>query len=309
MSYNHGNKLTLENGEETQAMPKILEKYELAPKTHYIKVDAPLVASHAKAGQFVIVRVHQTGERVPFTIADIDTEAGTITLVVQEVGKTSMEVGALKQGDEIRDLLGPLGTASEVEKFGTVVLMGGGFGNAAIHLLGKALKKEGNKIITIIGARNKELLIMENELAKVSDELIIMTDDGSYGRQGLVTQPLKEMLESGKEINRVVAVGPIPMMRAVGETTRPFGVKTIVSLNPIMVDGTGMCGGCRVTIAGETHFACTDGPEFDAHQVDFNELVKRTRMYKPQEQHALEECRLNKKINELSKEAAKAGGK
>jgi len=282
-------------------MPKILEKYELAPKTHYIKVPAPLIAKHAKAGQFVIVRVGEHGERVPFTIADLDTQEGTITLVVQEVGKTSTAVGALKTGDEIQDILGPLGLASEVENFGKVILMGGGFGNAAIHLLAKALKKAGNQIITIIGARTKELLIMEKELRNVSNETIVMTDDGSYGRQGLVTQPLKELLESDKTITRVIAVGPIPMMRAVSETSRPFGVKTIVSVNPIMVDGTGMCGGCRVTVSGKTFFACVDGPEFDGHQVDFDELVKRTRMYKPSELHAMDQCRMESKIESLPK--------
>ena len=288
-------------------MPKILEKYELAPKTHYLRFSSPLIARHAKAGQFVIVRVNETGERVPFTIADIDAAAGTISLVVQEVGKTSAEVGALKTGDEIRDVLGPLGTPSEVEQFGTVVLMGGGFGNAAIHLLAKELRKHNNHIISILGARTKDLLIMVKELSAVSDETIIMTDDGSIGQKGLVTQPLLEMMQAGKKIDRVIAVGPIPMMRAVGETTRPFKVPTIVSLNPIMVDGTGMCGGCRVSIGGVTMFACTDGPEFDAHVVDFDELIKRTRMYKPQEQCAIETCRLENQIKQLNLSAPLGG--
>ncbi len=284
-------------------MPVIVEKRLLAPKTHYLKLKTPLIALHAQAGQFVIVRVNEMGERVPFTIADVDAQAGTISLVVQEVGKTSTEVGELKQGDSIRDVLGPLGAPSEVEKFGTVVLMGGGFGNAAIHLLAKKLKSLGNHVITIIGARTKELLIMVDELRQASDEVIVMTDDGSLGRKGLVTEPLKELMEK-QTIDRIFAVGPIPMMRAVGETSRPFGVKTIVSLNPIMVDGTGMCGGCRVTVEGKTLFACVDGPEFDAHLVDFNELIQRTRMYRPQEACAKESCKMEAQIQQAAAEAA-----
>jgi ferredoxin--NADP+ reductase len=277
-------------------MAKILAKYVLAPKTHYLRIEAPLVAKHAKAGQFVVVRLSETGERVPFTIADIDPQEGTITLVIQELGKTTQQIAELKTGDEVRDVLGPLGMPSEVEDFGTVVLIGGGFGIAAIHLLAKALRARQNQIVSIIGARNKGLLIMEEEMRRVSHELFITSDDGSVGNKGLVIEPLKALLDAGRKIDRVVAVGPIPMMRAVGEVTRPFGIKTIVSLNPIMVDGTGMCGGCRVSIGNETKFACVDGPEFDAHLVDFDELNSRNRMYHEHQQIATNGCRLEGQI-------------
>ena len=272
-------------------MAKILVKETLAPNTHYFRIEAPLVARHAKAGQFVILRVDEMGERVPFTIADIDPVEGSITLVIQEVGETTRQMGAMKSGDDIRDLLGPLGMPSEIENFGTVVLLGGGFGIAAIHVLAKALHEAGNRVVSIIGSRNKDLLIMEKEMRIVSDEVIVMSDDGSIGRQGLVTEPLKEMLEAGT-VDRVCAVGPIPMMRAVGEATRPYGVKTIVSLNPVMVDGTGMCGGCRVEVGGKTLFACVDGPEFDAHETNFTELIHRTRMFRPMEQRDPDSCRM-----------------
>lgn len=281
-------------------MAKILEKYVLAPKTHYLRLDAPLIARHAQPGQFVIVRLREGGERVPFTIADINPAEGTITLVIQEIGKTSQEVGDLKTGDEVLDLLGPLGMPSEVENFGTVVLLGGGFGIAAINLLGRALRKHGNKLISIIGARTKDLLIMEKEMREMSNELVIMSDDGSIGRQGLVTQPLKEMLEAGVKVDRVVAVGPIPMMRAVSDLTRPYGVKTIVSLNPVMVDGTGMCGGCRVEVGNETKFACVDGPEFDGHLTNFDELTMRNNMYRTQQDVSLHKCKLVQAVEALA---------
>lgn len=275
-------------------MAKILEKRLLAPKTHYLRIDAPLIATHAQPGQFIVLRLNETGERVPFTIADIDPAEGSITLVVQEIGKTTQQVGALNTGDEIRDVLGPLGAPTEIEDYGTVVLLGGGFGNAAIHLMAKAFRKAGNKVISIIGARTRDLLIMEDEMRKASDELIVMTDDGSYGRQGFVITPLKEMLEADPQsVNHVVAVGPIPMMRAVGEVTRPYSVKTFVSLNPVMVDGTGMCGGCRVQIGDKTKFACVDGPDFDAHLVNFDELVSRNRMYMSAQEEALHQCKLD----------------
>ncbi len=272
-------------------MPRILEKKTLAPRTHWFRIEAPLIASHAQPGQFVIVRVDEAGERVPFTIADFDPAEGSITLVIQEVGETTRQIGALVTGDTIRDVLGPLGAPSEIENFGTVALLGGGFGIAAIHVMAKALLAAGNRVVSIIGARTKDLLIMEPEMRRASTEVVVVTDDGSAGRKGIVTGPLKEMLGAG-EVQRVIAVGPIPMMRAVGELTRPFGVKTIVSLNPVMVDGTGMCGGCRVEVGGITKFACVDGPEFDAHETNFDELVKRTRMYRAMEQRDPEKCRL-----------------
>lgn len=273
---------------------KILQKYVLAPKTHYLLIDAPLVARHAKPGQFVVVRLNETGERVPFTIADTDPEAGTISLVIQEVGKTTQQVGLLQAGDEILDLLGPLGTPTHVDKYGTVVLLGGGFGIAAIHLMAKGFRKAGNKVISIIGARTRDLLLFEAEMRRVCDEVIVMSDDGSVGLKGLVTQPLKEMIETDpKSVNFVVAVGPIPMMRAVGETTRAAAIPTYVSLNPVMVDGTGMCGGCRVQIGDKTKFACVDGPDFDAHLVNFDELVARNSMYRTAQEEALHVCNLD----------------
>ncbi len=286
-------------------MPLIVEKRELAPKTHYLRIKAPLVARHAQAGQFVIIRLHERGERIPLTIADLDETEGTITLIVQEIGGTTRQIALLKSGDEIRDVLGPLGTPSEVENFGTVVLLGGGFGIAAIHLIARALRRVGNTIISIVGARTRELLIMEEEMRAVSDEFIVLTDDGSYGRRGLVTEPLREIIESGGKIDRVVAIGPLPMMRAVAELTRPAAIKTVVSLNPIMVDGTGMCGGCRVSVGSETRFACVDGPEFDAHAVDFNELAARAQMYRDFEENHL--CRIEQQLSNLELSQGVAG--
>ncbi|MCX7717553.1 MAG: sulfide/dihydroorotate dehydrogenase-like FAD/NAD-binding protein [Candidatus Sumerlaeaceae bacterium] len=277
----------------TVVLAKIIEKRALAPQTHMLKLAAPRVARHAQPGQFVIVRVSEGGERVPFTIADADPSAGTITLVIQEIGDTTKAIGAMSAGDSLQDLLGPLGAPSEVETFGTVVLLGGGFGIAAIHMLTRALRDAGNRIISIIGARTRDLLIMENEMRAASDELIVTTDDGSAGEKGLVTQALERVI-SREPVHRVVAVGPIPMMRAVAEVTRPHGIKTIVSLNPVMVDGTGMCGGCRVEVGGETKFACVDGPEFDAHIVNFDELVSRNRMYTEFERGLRTDCKINR---------------
>jgi ferredoxin--NADP+ reductase len=278
-------------------MPRIIEKRELAPRTHYLRIEAPLVVRHAQPGQFVIIRVHDRGERIPLTIADMDPAEGSITLIVQEIGATTRQMAQLKTGDTIRDVLGPLGSPSEIEKFGTVVLLGGGFGIAAIHLIAKGLREAGNTIVSIVGARTRELLIMEQEMRAISDEFIVMTDDGSYGRKGFVIEPLREMIEAGRHIDRVVAIGPMPMMRAVADLTRPCGIKTVVSLNPVMVDGTGMCGGCRVTVADATKFACVDGPEFDAHLVDFDELAKRSQMYRDFEK--LHVCRLEERLQQL----------
>lgn len=268
-------------------MYKILLKQQLAPSVQLFEVEAPLIAKKAKPGQFVILRVNEEGERIPLTIADFNREKGTVTLIFQEVGASTVELGLLNEGEFLLDLVGPLGKATHIEKFGTVVCVGGGIGIAPVYPIARGLKEAGNEVISIIGARSEEILIYEEEMAAVSDELIITTDDGSKGIKALVTQPLKELLDSDKTISLVVAIGPVIMMKFVAETTRPYGVPTVVSLNPIMVDGTGMCGGCRVSVGQENKFACVDGPEFDAHKVDFESLMARQRMYKPHEkQHS-----------------------
>lgn len=269
-------------------MYEILRKEILAPSVSRFDIAAPAVARKAAAGQFVILRLHAAGERIPLTIADYDRTAGTVTIVAQAVGKTTRELADMKAGDKLETFTGPLGRPSEVENYGTVVCVGGGVGIAPIYPIARAMQAARNEVISIIGARNESLLFFREELAAVSSELQIATDDGSAGRAGFVTDILKDMLIAGKEINLVIAVGPVPMMRAVAETTRPFGVKTTVSLNPIMVDGTGMCGACRVTVGGEMKFACVDGPEFDAHAVDFAELTARQAMYKGMEREARE---------------------
>ena len=271
-------------------MYKILKKEDLAESVKRMKVKAPAIGKKAQPGQFIILRVNQAGERIPLTICDLDKDGDTITIVFQEVGKTTKHLGTLSEGDSILDLVGPLGKPSEIEKFGKVVCVGGGVGTAVVYPITRALYEAGNEIISIVGARSADLLILEDEMEAVSNSLIITTDDGTKGRRGLVTEPLKEILEAEK-VNRVIAIGPAIMMKFVAKTTEPFGVKTIVSLNPIMVDGTGMCGGCRVTVGGEKKFACVDGPEFDGHQVDFDELQKRLGMYKGHESEA-DECRL-----------------
>jgi ferredoxin--NADP+ reductase len=242
-------------------------------------VEAPKVARKHRAGQFVIVRVAEGGERIPLTISASDVEAGTITLVVQGVGKTSRSLNLLDVGDGVADVAGPLGTPSEVRLYGTVVTIGGGVGTAIAYPTSVAMKEAGNRVIAIVGGRNRDHLILEDELRVVCDEVYPTTDDGSYGFAGLVTEQLRALLDAGRRIDLVVAIGPIPMMRAVAEVTRPAGIPTVASLNPIMVDGTGMCGGCRVSVGGETRFACVDGPEFDAHLVDFDLLARRNRSY------------------------------
>jgi ferredoxin--NADP+ reductase len=266
---------------------RILMKQQLAPSVQLFEVEAPLIARKAKPGQFVILRVNEEGERIPLTIADFNRDKGSITLIFQEVGASTIELGLLNEGEFLLDLVGPLGKATHIEKFGTVVCVGGGIGIAPVYPIARGLKEACNEVISIIGARSKDILIYEEEMAAVSDELIITTDDGSKGIKALVTQPLKELLDSDKKISLVVAIGPVIMMKFVAETTRPYGVPTVVSLNPIMVDGTGMCGGCRVSVGHENKFACVDGPEFDAHKVDFESLMARQRMYKPHEkQHS-----------------------
>jgi ferredoxin--NADP+ reductase len=267
---------------------RIAEKKTLGPDVVFFRIEAPRIARKQKAGQFVILRVHENGERIPLTVAEWDRKAGTISLIVQGVGKTTKLLCALDVGDAISDVVGPLGKPSEVHPYGTVVVIGGGVGTAIAYPTARALKEAGNRVIMIIGGRTKQLVILENEARAVSDELYITTDDGSYGEKGLVTDKLRQLIGAGWPIHLVLAIGPIPMMRAVAEMTRPLGIKTLVSLNPIMVDGTGMCGGCRVLVNGESKFACVDGPEFDAHQVDFNILAKRNTTYRTAERIALE---------------------
>ncbi len=284
-------------------MFKIIEARFLAENIKLFEIEAPRIARKRKAGQFVIVRIHDHGERIPLTIADSDPEKGTITIIVQGVGKTTKELNLKKKGDVILDVVGPLGQPSHIENFGTAVSIGGGVGTAIAYPTAVALKQAGNYVITINGARNKDLVILEEEMKAVSDEAYITTDDGSYGFHGFVTDKLQELIDQGKKIDFVLAIGPIPMMKAVADVTRPYGIKTVVSLNPIMVDGTGMCGGCRVLIDGKPQFACVDGPEFDAHKVDFKNLADRNKMYRKYEQEALkhfeEQCKLNEQIKSL----------
>jgi ferredoxin--NADP+ reductase len=268
---------------------KILLKQDLVPQIHLFQMEAPAVAKKAKAGQFVVVRIDEKGERIPLTIADWNEKEGTVTIVFMEVGATTARLALLGEGDAIADFVGPLGVPAEVEKFGTVVCVAGGVGAAPVAPIARELKKAGNKIITILGARSQNLLFWEDVLQSTSDQMIVTTDDGSYGRKGVVTEPLKEILESGPKIDRVVAIGPVVMMKFCALTTLPFKVKTIVSLNPIMVDGTGMCGCCRVAVGGETRFACVDGPDFDGHQVDWDLMAARQRIYLGEEKCAYEE--------------------
>jgi ferredoxin--NADP+ reductase len=267
---------------------EILVREDLAPVTKLFDVRAPAVAHKARAGQFVIVRIDEEGERVPLTIADYDRERGTIALVFQEVGKTTMQMGTMQPGDTFASVTGPLGEPSEVENFGTVLCVGGGVGIAPIYPIARDLKEAGNTVLSIIGARNQDLLFWEEKMRLVSDELIVCTDDGSYGRKSLVTIPMKEMLEAGRPIKQIWAIGPAIMMKFCALTTQPFGVPTLVSLNSIMVDGTGMCGACRVEVGGQTRFVCVDGPEFDGHQVDWDQLLARQRIYLEQEKEAVE---------------------
>jgi ferredoxin/flavodoxin---NADP+ reductase len=274
--------------EEDKWMPEILLREVLSPQIVRLRIDAPVIAKKRRPGQFVILRVHEKGERIPLTIVDSDPDIGSITLIFQVVGKTTHMLSKLEKGDNILDLVGPLGKPTAIERFGTVVVVGGGIGAAVAYPIAKGMKQAGNRVITILGARNKNLLILEGELASVSDEIIVTTDDGSYKRRGMVTEPLRELLEKGK-INEVLAIGPVPMMRTVSELTRNFNVRTQVSLNPIMVDGTGMCGACRVSIAGRIKFACVDGPEFDGHQVDFLDLQMRLTAYREEEKQSYEQ--------------------
>jgi len=275
-------------------MHKILSATFIAPNIKRFTIHAPKIAIKRKAGQFVIIRLNDVGERIPLTIADSDSEKGTIDIIVQGIGKTTKDLNSLESGDSIADIVGPLGKSSHIENFGTAVSIGGGVGTAIAYPTAVALKQAGNHTISIIGGRTKEFVILENEMRKVCDEVFVTTDDGSYGKHGFVTDQLKELIETRK-IDFVLAIGPIPMMKAVADVTRDKGIQTVVSLNPVMVDGTGMCGGCRASVDNKTVFVCVDGPEFDAHKVDFKTLMTRNQSYLMEEKESLEqhECRLN----------------
>ena len=274
-------------------MYKILEKKKLNEQVTWITLDAPFVARKVEPGQFVIIRIDEKGERVPLTVADFDRKKGTVTIVVQAVGYSTKKLSALNVGDSVADCVGPLGLPTEFGEPKKAIVIGGGVGCAIAYPQAKALHNMGVKTDVIAGFRNKDIVILEDEMRKVSDNYYVTTDDGSYGEKGFVTDVLKRLLESAS-YDLVIAIGPIPMMKFVSKTTEPFGVKTIVSLNPIMIDGTGMCGGCRVSVGGETKFACVDGPDFDGHKVDFDELMRRNSFYREEEAHA---CRMEAAIN------------
>lgn len=267
-------------------MYKITDRQDLSPQTKMIKIQAPDIAKQAKPGQFVIVRIDEKGERVPLTLADWEREKGVITLIFQEVGVSTRKLGTLRVGDHILNIAGPLGNPNNVKHHSSVAVVCGGVGMAAAYPIAKALKEEGNAVTSLVGAKTKDLLILEEEMRRVSDELYISTDDGSKGQKGFVSQVLKTLIEKGKQFNAVYAIGPPLMMKATAEVTRPYCMKTVVSLNPIMVDGMGMCGACRVCVDGKTKFACVDGPLFDGHEVDFDELIQRLRMYRSEEKFA-----------------------
>lgn len=269
-------------------MYPILRKEVLSNLVKLVEVKAPLVARKARPGQFVIIRIDETGERIPLTIADFDVQAGTITLIFQEVGKSTIQMGMLEVGDGFANVAGPLGHPTAIDCYGTVVVVGGGVGIAPIFPITRALKQAGNHVISIIGARNRSLLFWEERMVRFSDAMYTCTDDGSYGMKGVVTQPLKNLLDSGKPVDRVWAIGPAVMMKYVSETTRSYGIPTVVSLNTVMIDGTGMCGGCRVVLNQGAKFVCVDGPEFDGHTVDWENLLSRLSFYRSEEKEALE---------------------
>lgn len=272
---------------------KILSKKEICPHQYEITIDAPYVVRNAKAGQFIIFRADENGERVPLTIADVNKEKGELTLVFMAVGYSTKELAALEVGDEIADIVGPLGKPTTIKKYGTVVCLAGGYGAAPCYLIAKAFKEAGNKVYMIMGARNKDLIFWADKMKDACTELFITTDDGSMGEKGFVTQVMERLMAQEK-IDYAIAVGPMPMMRAVANLTRDKGIFTEASMNPIMVDGTGMCGACRVTVGGEVKFACVDGPDFDAHKIDFDEVINRTKIYKNQEKTRDENCNLLK---------------
>ncbi len=273
---------------------KLLSKKELCKGQFEYTIEAPFVTRNAKAGQFVILRVEENGERFPLTIADVDKEKGELTIVFMAVGYSTAKLAQIEVGEEILDVTGPLGQPTHVEKYGTVVCIAGGYGAAPCYLIAKAFKDAGNKVYMISGARTKDLIFWQDKMKKASTELFITTDDGSLGIKGFGTQVLKDLMDKEK-IDYVIAVGPMPMMKAVADLTRGTGIKTEASMNPIMVDGTGMCGACRLTVGGKVKFACVDGPDFDAHEIDFDEVINRTKIYKPEERRRCEECNLLKK--------------
>jgi len=277
-------------------MYKIIEKINLNPTVTFMSVEAPLVAKKAEAGQFIILRVDENGERIPLTVAGYDRQKGTVDIIFQIVGATTEKLNRLEKGDSIRDFVGPLGKKTEVDGIKSVCIVGGGVGCAIALPIARKLHSLGARVHSIIGFRNKDLVILEKEFREASDRLDIMTDDGSYGTQGVVTAPLKNELEKGERFDEIITIGPLIMMKFVVETARPYNVKTTVSMNPIMIDGTGMCGGCRLTVGGKTKFACVDGPDFDGYEVDFDEAMMRGTMYKDFERHAYEDaCNLFKK--------------
>jgi ferredoxin/flavodoxin---NADP+ reductase len=286
-------------------MYKILSAETLAADIRRIRIEAPLIARKRKPGQFIVLRIDDKGERVPLTIVDSDPEEGSITLIVQGIGKSTRKLNALQAGESILDLVGPLGKPSEIQYYGTVVVIGGGVGTAVAFPTAKGLKEAGNKVISIVGARTRELIILEKELEEICDTSYITTDDGSYGIKGFVTQKLQSLIDGGEKIDFVLAIGPIPMMRAIAELTRPYQIHTVVSLNPIMVDGIGMCGGCRAEVDHKTVFVCVDGPEFDGHKVDFTSLSNRNRSYASKEKEALDAhlCRLEQEIENFTAKA------
>ncbi len=271
-------------------MYEIIEKKVLSETVKLMKIKAPLIANKAQAGQFIMLRIDEKGERIPLTIADFDRKKGTITIIFMEVGKTTKQLGTLKIGESIQNFAGPLGMASEIEKYGNVVCIGGGVGIAPLYPIVKALKETGNHIVSILGARNEKLLLLEEEIESFSDEFYITTDDGSKGHKGFVSDVLQKQIDEKEKIDMVMAIGPVIMMKVVADLTKKYNIKTLVSLNPIMVDGTGMCGGCRVSVDGETKFACVDGPEFDGHKVDFENLMLRNQRFIKEEE---ETCKLD----------------
>jgi ferredoxin/flavodoxin---NADP+ reductase len=275
-------------------MYRITKKKVLNQSVKLMDIEAPHIAAKALPGQFIILRINENGERIPLTIADFDREKGTVTIIFQEVGKTTNELGMLEEGDALLDFVGPLGTASHLEGYKKAAVIGGGLGTAIAYPQAKMLHSLGAEVDSIIGFRNKDLIILEKEMDNVSNKLFVTTDDGSNGTKGFVTDILKNLIEEGSKYDLVIAIGPLIMMKVVSELTRKYGIKTIVSMNPVMIDGTGMCGGCRVTVGGETKFACVDGPDFDGHLVDFDEAMRRQSMYKDEEKTSVEKhkCRL-----------------
>ncbi len=277
-------------------MYEIVSKTVLNPTVIKMEIKAPFVAKKAQAGQFIILRTNSEGERIPLTVADYDREKGTVTIIFQKVGSTTDELAEMNEGDCLSDFAGPLGRATEVEGLKKVAVIGGGVGCAIAYPVAKSLHEHGCEVHSVVGFRNRDLVILEDDFRVVSDKYVLMTDDGSYGTKGLVTNALRELIESGEKYDEVIAIGPLVMMKFVAALTKEYGIKTVVSMNPVMIDGTGMCGGCRLTVGGKTKFACVDGPEFDGHEVDFDEAMRRGGMYKEFERHAREShCNLLKK--------------